>query len=537
MRQRATQRKRSKRHCRSSEPQSEGRQRAASDAGGGDDLQENAQWYRLIVNNVRDFAIFSTDTRGRISSWNPGAERFFGYPCDEVLGKPMDLLYTPEDRAAGIADRERAEALARGTSEDERWHLRKDGSRFFVFGRVNPMYSDCEKHCGFIKIARDITTRKDLQTWLASSEELHRLILKSIQDFAIFTMDPVGKIDTWNTGAENTYGYTVAEIAGQSMAILYTPEDRASGEPERNMAQAVKDAHLAQEHWCVRKDGRRIFVTGVLRPVRDDTGSIRGFCKVGRDITARWDLQHQLECSRAELEKVVAERTAALTDTVHELERFSYSLSHDMRAPLRAMQGFADVLLTRYGDKFAGEPEQLLRRISASAQRLDRLIKESLGYYRTPREPLPLQPTRLGPLLETLSSERPDLAQALTMTRPLLDVMAHPPSLEQCLGNLLENARRFVPEGRRPQVRVWTEDAGGRIRIYVEDNGIGIATGDQAKIWELFARLHPTEFEGTGIGLALVRKAVERMGGTAGVESEPEKGSRFWLELAAPKSA
>src|SRR3954447_25672520 len=135
MRPRVTQRKTAKRHCRSSQPQSQGRRRAASEAGNGGDRQENAQWHRLIVNNVRDFAIFSTDTKGTVSSWNPGAERFFGYGCDEVLGKPMDLLYTPEDRAAGVAGRERSEALAHGTSEDERWHLRKDGSRFFVFGR------------------------------------------------------------------------------------------------------------------------------------------------------------------------------------------------------------------------------------------------------------------------------------------------------------------------------------------------------------------------------------------------------------------
>jgi two-component system, chemotaxis family, CheB/CheR fusion protein len=112
--------------------------------------RESHRWYRLIVDNVRDFAIFSADVHGNVSSWNPGAERFFGYTAEEILGKPMDILYIPEDRAAGVPARERAAAAKGGSSEDERWHLRKDGSRFYVFGRVNAMFTDEGELCGFI---------------------------------------------------------------------------------------------------------------------------------------------------------------------------------------------------------------------------------------------------------------------------------------------------------------------------------------------------------------------------------------------------
>jgi len=497
--------------------------------------RESHQWYRLIVNNVRDFAIFTTDVNGKIKSWNPGAERFFGFTAREIIGKPMDILYVPEDRTAGVARHERSIAVEKGSSEDERWHLRKDGTRFFVFGRVNAMYTDQGQLCGFIKIARDITDRKELQKQLDSSEELHRLILENIQDFAIFTIDPSAKIESWNTGAEHTYGYTKNEIIGHSLAILYTPEDRAEGEPYKTLAATLNEGVSTEEHWCVRKDGRRIFTTGVLRPIRDANGSLRGFSKVARDITSDKLAQEQLERARAELERVVAQRTSSLTDAVHELETFSYSVSHDMRAPLRAMQGFAEVVLTRYAESLPEEGKDLLQRIASAAQRLDLLIKESLNYYRAPHEPLPLQPTDVESILDTFSAEHPSAfgTETLTIERPLLRVMAHPPSLSQALANLLRNAVRFVPPDRKPQVRVSTQLVDGQVRICVQDNGIGIVPEDQEKIWRLFTRLHPEQFEGTGIGLTLVRKAIERMGGKAGVESQEGKGSNFWLQLPA----
>jgi PAS domain S-box-containing protein len=497
--------------------------------------RESHHWYRLIVDNVRDFAIFSADVNGNVSSWNPGAERFFGYQAEEILGKSIDFLYLPEDRAAGIPARERRTAVETGSSEDERWHIRKDGSRFFVFGRVNPMYTDQGELCGFIKIARDITPRKELQQRLESSEELHRLILQNIQDFAIFTIDTEAKIQTWNTGAENTYGYTAPEITGQSFEVLYAPEDRACGQPKKVLAAALKDAHVVEEHWCIRKDGRRIFVTGVLRPVRDHTGSIRGFCNVARDITSRRTMQEKLEHAHAELEQIIDQRTASLTEAVHELETFSYSLSHDMRAPLRAMEGFAEILQGHYSQHLPPEARSLLYRISEAAKRLDLLLKESLTYYRTPREPLPLQPTDLEPLLEALRSEHPDFRaeEFLTIRLPLHRVMAHPPSLTQALDNLLSNAIRFAHPDRKPSIHLRTEAVDGRVRIWIEDNGIGIAEKNQDGIWNLFTRLHPERFEGAGIGLAVVRKAIERMGGTVGVESQEGQGSRFWIELPA----
>jgi signal transduction histidine kinase len=297
----------------------------------------------------------------------------------------------------------------------------------------------------------------------------------------------------------------------------------------------LENGQALEEHWCVRKDGRRIFVTGVLRPVRDQTGSIRGFCKVARDITARRTLQDKLERAQADLERIVAQRTASLTEAVHELETFSYSLSHDMRAPLRAMGGFAEVLQQKYAEDLPSEAHQLLQRIADAAKRLDLLLKESLTYYRAPRESPPVQATDLAPLLDALTTEYPQLAHegVLTIHHPLQRVLAHPPSLTQALANLLSNALQFAHPERKLRIQLRTEALDGRVRIWVEDNGIGIAQEDLEKIWNLFTRVHPERFEGAGIGLPLVRKAIERIGGTVGVESKEGQGSRFWLELPA----
>jgi PAS domain S-box-containing protein len=498
--------------------------------------QESEQWYRLIVENVRDFAIFSADLKGFITSWNPGAERFFGYNEQEILGKPMDILYVEEDRASGVAERERSQAAEKGYSEDERWHLRKDGSRFFVFGMVNAMYDDRGQQCGFIKIARDITPRKDLQNRLTASEELHRLILENIQDFAILTFDQQGAILTWNPGARRTFGYDEEEVRGKKVGFLYTPEDQARGLPERDMAQAIQRGVQAIEQWRVRKDGSRLFITSVLRPILDEGRNLRGFTEVSRDITARQQLQSSLERAREGLEQKVAERTASLTEAVHELEAFSYSLSHDLRAPLRAMQGFSEVVLRRYGGGLPKEGHELLERIASSAERLDGLIKDALSYHRVAREPLRVQPVDLDRLLSAILAEQPELFaddHTLEIEHPLLNVVGHEPSLTQCLFNLLGNALRFVAPDRRPRVRIRTEPIGDQVRIWVEDNGIGIPAQDQDRIWKMFIRLNPEQYSGTGIGLAIVRKAVERMGGSAGVESEPGVGSKFWLQLPA----
>jgi signal transduction histidine kinase len=232
----------------------------------------------------------------------------------------------------------------------------------------------------------------------------------------------------------------------------------------------------------------------------------------------------------------VDERTAKLRETIGELEAFSFSIAHDMRAPLRSLQGFSDILCEEYRGKIDATGQSYLRRIATSADRMDRLIQDILNYSRVVRAELPLEPVNveklLQDMLETYPIFFPDVAD-IQVQGPIPPVLGNQAAHTQDFSPLLGNAVKFVGAGVKPRVRVFPETRAGRVLLRVQDNGVGIAADQQEKIFAIFQRVDKS-YEGTGIGLAIVKKAVERMGGKVGVQSEPGepgRGSTFWIEL------
>ena len=249
---------------------------------------------------------------------------------------------------------------------------------------------------------------------------------------------------------------------------------------------------------------------------------------------AREDLQRHA----ARLEETVAERTCKLNETIHELEGFSYSIAHDMRAPLRAMRGYASLLNEEFGSRLNDVGKKYLERIGTSAERLDNLIQDVLNYTRVLRGDIPLTDVDAEKLLREIIESYPNLQRpdvTIELVSPLPLVRANPAALTQVFSNLLGNAVKFVALGVRPHVKVYARTApenNSVVRFWFEDNGIGMDQESKGRIFQMFQRLnHSDAYEGTGIGLAIVRKAAERMGGKTGVESELGKGSRFWVEL------
>jgi light-regulated signal transduction histidine kinase (bacteriophytochrome) len=250
-------------------------------------------------------------------------------------------------------------------------------------------------------------------------------------------------------------------------------------------------------------------------------------------------LYEQVQRHAAELEQRVAERTAELREINVELESFSYSVSHDLRTPLRSIQGFAQILLEEYDDRLEAVGRDYVRRIVAAARRMDSLTEGLLTYSRLSRTAVELISISLEEVVdEALIQLEADIRSTeaqVTVKRPLPPVMGHYVTLVQAVANLLANGLKFVAPGIRPQVQVWTEERDDRVCLRVRDNGIGIAPEYQERIFRIFERLHgPDTYAGTGIGLSIVRRGMERMGGQVGVESTPDQGSTFWVELRKP---
>jgi PAS domain S-box-containing protein len=267
-----------------------------------------------------------------------------------------------------------------------------------------------------------------------------------------------------------------------------------------------------------------------------------GLAVYATDITRRKQMERtlkeaqlQLRMHAQNLERTIEERTASLRETVTELESFSYSLSHDMRAPLRAMLSFSQVLREEFSEKLGDDGRDYLQRISKAAARLDQLIEDVLRYTGLLQKPLEPQPLELEELIWATIDERPNLSnykRSIHVEAPLLPMLAHEAAMSQVLSNLLENAVKFSKDSEPPQVHIWTESRDDRVRLWIEDNGIGIPKELHTKIFGMFQKLHRESiYPGTGVGLTIVRKAIERMGGQVGVESEPNQGSRFWVEL------
>jgi two-component system sensor histidine kinase/response regulator len=244
---------------------------------------------------------------------------------------------------------------------------------------------------------------------------------------------------------------------------------------------------------------------------------------------------------QAEQLEVIQKLNDELRDANSELEAFSYTVSHDLRAPLRGISGYAGVLLEDYGSCLDDEGRSHLLALDRAAKRMDALTRDLLAYGRVARETVVLAPVTLQPLLDaviSLNGSGSTPPANIVIEPDLLPVMGHVFLLEQCLGNLINNATKFVAAGVTPQVRIRTEARGGRVRIWIEDHGIGIDQAYHCKIFNMLERVGDLQrYEGTGIGLAIVHRAVQRMGGACGVESAPGQGSRFWIDLpSAPPS-
>src|SRR5271166_5694754 len=237
--------------------------------------------YELLIQAVVDYGIYMLDPDGRVVSWNPGAERIKGYTAEEIIGEHFSRFYTEEDRAAGVPARALKIAAEMGRFTAEAWRVRKDGSRFWAMVVIDPILQG-SKLIGFAKITRDMTEQRNAQLATLESERRFRLLVQSVTDYAIFMLDPEGRVINWNAGAERIKGYAASEIIGQHFSRFYTPEDLDAGVPSRALDTARQTGRFETEGWRLRKDGTRFWASVVIDAVHEQ-GKLVGFAKVTRD--------------------------------------------------------------------------------------------------------------------------------------------------------------------------------------------------------------------------------------------------------------
>jgi PAS domain S-box-containing protein len=469
-----------------------------------------------------------------------------GWPVNDARGQPIESVFnivdeTSRRRTANPAFR----ALQEGTTVGLSNHtilISKRGSECFIDDSAAPIRDAANEVMGVVLVFRDVSGPR-----VAAEYRARLAAIVESSDDAIVGKDLTGRITSWNAGAEKLFGYRPDEIIGRSISILIPPE-RLDEETEilNQLRQGKRIDHF--ETVRITKDRRNVNVSLTISPIRDADGHIIGASKIARDITQRKATERelirareQLERHSEELEKTVAERTAELRHAFEQLETFSYSLSHDMRAPLRTITSFVQLVLQDHKQELRPEGRELLCQVVESSKRLFHLIDEVLASAKLKLSAENLVPVALDVVVPRVIAECPNLARSqrfIDIRQPLLPMIAAEALLSRCISNLLENAIKFVPPSRIPKVDIWTERTGRNVRLHIQDNGIGIPTEDQTRIFAMFTRGSNVDgVEGTGVGLAVVNRAIGHMGGSVGMNSKPDSGTDIWIDLPAASSA
>jgi PAS domain S-box-containing protein len=483
-----------------------------------------------------------TDSEDRVTFLNAEAERLTGWKSSEAAGQPLPKVFRIINEFTGQpAENPVEKALRLGRIVGLSNHtilLARDGRGIPIDDSAAPIRNPSGSIFGVVLVFRDATEQRkaqEAQAWLAAIVEF--------SGDAIAAKNLDGVIQTWNVAAERLFGFRPDEIIGKSITVLIPP-DRL--DEEERILSRLRRGLLAEriETLRVTKDGRQIPVSVNVSPIKDREGRVTGASTVIHDISERKRIEEQLLHHREGLERSVAERTTELKEALRALEELLYTIAHDLRAPNRAMQGYSYLLETEYGSKLDETATDYLRRINAAALRNDALIRDLLEFGRLAHREVPVTDINPRQVAEAAVEEVQEEARKRHASIRIGSddwpmILANATLLKQILGNLLTNALKYGASDGEPRIELSGRQENGQALLCVKDNGPGIPPESQARIFEPFTRVNnAADTEGTGMGLAIVRKAAERMNGKAGVKSIPGEGSCFWVQLplAPPKN-
>ena len=484
---------------------------------------------RILIESVRDHAIYMLDPQGVIVSWNPGAERIHGYTEAEVVGKPLFVLYPPAERNPEKVERELSIATAMGRFEEEGWRARKDGSIFWA-NVVLTAIRDASGHLnGFAKVTRDLTERRKAEEKVLESEERLRLLIGSIKDYAIFMLDPKGQVVTWNPGAERIKGYQAEEIIGHPISRFYTPEDLDKGLPQTLLHQAETEGRIENEGWRVRKDGTRFWADVVISAVRDTSGRLRGFAKVTRDLTER----RQMEEGLVQLAKT--------REALRLRDEFLTIASHELKTPITTLQ----LQLQSLRERIEALDQRVVSKVDRAARssaQLAQLVESLLDVSRIASGRFELKLERFD-LAESVRDVIERFQDAATKAGCELSVRLEGPLLgtwdrlrvEQVLTNLLANAIKYAAGA---PIKVSLAQERETAILEVHDRGPGVPEAALPRIFDRFERAASIQhYGGLGLGLYVVQEIVKAHNGMVSAHNLPEGGACFSVRLPVILSA
>jgi PAS domain S-box-containing protein len=491
--------------------------------------------FRLLVQSIVDYAIYMLDTKGIVTSWNAGAERIKGFQTEEIIGQHFSKFYTAEDRKAGLPDKVLETARSEGKFEGEGWRVRKDGTRFWASVVIDAIKNDNGELVGFAKITRDMTQQREAQLALLDAERRFRILVQGVTDYAIYMLDPEGRVTNWNAGAERIKGYSPDEIVGEHFSRFYTPEDFADGVPAKALQTARDTGRYEAEGWRVRKDGTRFWASVVIDAIKDDQGELIGFAKITRDMTEKRDTQLRLEESREQLFR---------SQKMEALGQLTGGLAHDFNNLLTAILGACDLALRNLGDE--ERLKRMLDGIRSSAQRGAGITKQLLAFARAQQLEIKTVDVRTF-LQDVVTLVRPSVRSNIDLVTEMSDhvwnVEADPGALELAILNLAFNARDAMRDGGVLKISAVNELLKGEpeglrgefVALRVSDTGEGMSSELQQRVFEPFFTTKSFG-EGTGLGLSQVFGFAKQVGGAVTVESKPGEGSAFTLYLPVTSS-
>jgi PAS domain S-box-containing protein len=519
--------------------------------------------------NSANFSSIATDAKGVIQIFNVGAERMLGYTAVEVMNK-----ITPADISDPQEVITRAEALSvelgtpitpgfealvfkasRGIEDIyELTYIRKDGSRFPAVVSVTALRDAQNAIIGYLLIGTDNTARKHAEEALIKAGALQSAIFNSA-NFSSIATDAKGVIQIFNVGAERMLGYSAAEVMNKiTPADISDPQEvitRAEalsaelGTPitpgfEALVFKASRGIEDIYSLTYIRKDGSRFPAVVSVTALRDAQNAIIGYLLIGTDNTARIEAEGKISRWNTELEQRIADRTAELAETNSDLEAFTYSVSHDLRAPLRAIDGFSRIVETEYAVSLPEEAKRFLGLVRSNVQQMGQLVEDLLALCRHGRQTIATQVVKPDDIAQQVWKDLNQWPSGRTIKfemKKLEPCRADPALLKQVFINLLSNAIKFTRTCEKTEIIVGDEkDEAGEVVYFVKDNGVGFDMRYVHKLFGVFQRLHRAEdYAGTGVGLAIVQRIIKRHGGRVWAQSEPDKGTTIYFTLGSKK--